>query len=905
MKFLRLLSVQLQLLVILPISLFGLLIGLYMVDSRQQQIEHFTSERSKQLSKQFAIIKQHSSATDAASLLQALASSSIEEQGLHALAIIDQDKNVLAQAGPLIPVNTDREALPKTLQQWQSQQYLQFLLPLPTTSLSANLHLAGSNKQANTWLVASYDINFYQRQFYFQELGIAAIFFGLLLFGCISAWVLSTRMRRDLNRLSDYAKRFAKTKRVEKLQISSCHEINATVKTIEQTAGLLSQEIDTMRHSVALTTSDLKETIETIEIQNIELNIAKKSATKASEIKSQFLANTSHEIRTPLNGIIGFTQLLEKTPLNAEQQDYLHTIQQSSDGLLTIINDILDFSKIEAGKLNLENEPFTLQKVLDESMALFAPSAYEKGLDIALMLYQDVPQHLLGDALRIKQIIHNLLSNAVKFTDQGHIEIRASVEAENEHSCQISFEIADTGIGLSQEQQRSLFESFFQANNAMTRQYGGTGLGLSISRNLIALMHGNIGVDSSIGQGTSFYFTLKLDKNPNPPIARTPPQLLAGKTIMVCEPHTLSALSVKHLLLQLGADNVSIFEKLSSLTKASKNTADILFISTDIQQSNEQNIALLQQARQVFAGDIFALIPLCPRTEAIKQTLRDICFCNKPLNLEKLITCLKNQGNAAPTNPIKATAKPLLANQQNLSAWHILICDDHPANLKLLNILLQNLGLTVSQAENGQQAINKAQETAFDLIFMDIQMPTISGIDACNHIRQNKGPNQHTAIVALTANALNKEKKQALEQGFNRYLTKPIDTQKIEQCLLDFCGDKTPNRDIFDPQKSLNLAYNNVNIAQEMLQGLLQELENFIQSLPKLSLEKTQEKLHKIHGACAYTGTYNLQQASRAYELALIENQNFEKEQDAFLKAAKQLLLALKGQDITQLFSSK
>src|SRR5690606_13867888 len=305
---------------------------------------------------------------------------------------------------------------------------------------------------------------------------------------------------------------------------------------------------------------------ETIEIQNIELDLARKEALEASRIKSEFLANMSHEIRTPLNGILGFTHLLQKSDLTPRQQDYLATIEKSADSLLGIINEILDFSKIEAGKLVLESVPFNLRDLIEDTLTILGPAAHAKQLELVSLVYRDTPLSLVGDPLRLKQVLTNLVSNAIKFTNEGTVVVRAMVEDERSDRAQLRISVQDTGIGLTDQDLRALFQAFSQADNSISRQPGGTGLGLVISKRLIEQMGGEIGVDSIPEEGSEFWVSLSLPKARDD-AEDLPRAALLGRRVGLLEQHPLARQALQHQLEACGLAVLS-FDSLDQLQDA-------------------------------------------------------------------------------------------------------------------------------------------------------------------------------------------------------------------------------------------------------------------------------------------------------------------------------------------------
>ena len=669
------------------------------------------------------------------------------------------------------------------------------------------------------------------------------------------------------------------------------HELDELASGINRMAESLHNAQEELQHSVDQATEDVRQNLETIEIQNIELDLARKEALEASRIKSEFLANMSHEIRTPLNGILGFTNLLQKSELTPRQQDYLGTIEQSADSLLAIINEILDFSKIEAGKLVLENIPFNLRDLLQDTLTILAPAAHAKQLELLSLVYRDTPLSLIGDPLRLKQVLTNLVSNAIKFTRAGTVVIRAMLEDESADRAQLRISVQDTGIGLSDEDLRELFQAFSQADNSLSRQAGGTGLGLVISKRLIEQMGGEIGVDSTPEEGSEFWITLSLPKARDDAEDLPRPPLL-GRRVAALESHDLARQALQHQLEDCGLQ-VSGFDNLDSLLSAvAEAQHSALPIELAVLGVSSQTLPPERLDQRIWELERLACktLLLCPTTEqSLYQSLLPDAYSQlqaKPACTRKLqrglAELLSPRHNRA-ENTHSAPSRPPL----------ILCVDDNPANLLLVQTLLGDMGAHVSIANNGYEAVKKAAEQTFDLIFMDVQMPGMDGRQATEAIRQAEMTSATRApvpIIALTAHALANEKRALLQSGLDDYLSKPISERQLAQVVLKWTGLALRNQSsehtgisathnnlsVLDSEEGLRLAAGKADLAADMLSMLLAGLPGDRQAIRQArdSGERTSliERVHRLHGATRYCGVPQLRAACQRSETLLKQN---------------------------------
>lgn len=646
-------------------------------------------------------------------------------------------------------------------------------------------------------------------------------------------------------------------------------ELEMLKNGINAMAKSLSEYHDEMQQNIDQATSDLRETLEQIEIQNIELDMAKKRAQEAARVKTEFLANMSHELRTPLNGVIGFARQLQKTKLTANQLDYLKTIEKSAQNLLGIINDILDFSKLEAGKLKMEQIPFSLRDTLQEVMTLLAPSAHDKGLELSLRVDAAVHDSLVGDPLRLQQVLNNLVGNAIKFTEQGNVDVRVDARpAGQPERSGLCIHVQDTGIGISDSQRRQLFQAFNQADSSISRRYGGTGLGLVITQKLVHQMAGDIELYSEPGSGSVFSFTLELDKAALPLAEPLPLAELAGKTVLYQEEDGFSRRATSALLREWGMQ--VLYEP------SPEQPVDVALLGFGPHALPSQ---VEQELKRQLAFDNKTIILLSSTDPTLSDSLLAVgaAHClSKPAHYQKLAQALTEQRRPV-DEPVAPIALPPPASRQPL---RVLAVDDNPANLKLISAMLAEQVSQVDTGRNGREALNLATTHRYDIIFMDIQMPVLDGIQATQEIRRQGGLNVHTPIVAVTAHAIAGERDRLLRQGMDDYLAKPIDEAILARIINHFARKPAASGQI-DWSQALQRAGGKDVLAREMLSLLLQSFDEFTPRLGaalagELKGEDLYGPLHKLHGGAVYCGVPQLQSLLAGLEQALLDKQPLE-----------------------------
>ncbi len=776
--------IQVILMITLPVLIISLLLTIYIIQTRIDDADATLGQQGQQLARHLAPISEFGIFTGDNHLLRLLATKFLEEPGVNAITIMDKNRRVLVRT-----VSDHATLLPNRYAN------LSFTEPVYQSSVAIEdfsenqLASPESGKQIIGWVQVNLTPSrVIEKNAQILRNSLLISLSGLLF--CILLGIrLSRRITQPIIRLKEAIDALQNGQMMARVEVTSTGELATLEEGFNTMAEAISASQRELQRHVDMATTRLRKNLITLAEKNIQLEEARLQALHSGNEKSAFLFNMSHEIRTPLNAIIGYTQLIEKTPLDLQQREYAYIVRQASQQLLSIIDDILNFSRLDAGKVTLEEVPFNLHECCENTIAMMMPLANEKHIDLALLIHSDVPQFICGDPSRFNQILTNLLSNALKFTQpEGNVALQLRMD---EHHEQLSLVVIDTGIGMDTVAMEQIFEQFSQGDDSITRRYGGTGLGLAIVSRLVELMAGTIRVDSKPGKGTSFSIQLPCHALTELP-SRIEASLQAdieGMPCLIFDRNPIERRALRNHLLLWGADvflarrRTDIIDMLEQACQR-KRPIELLIVSMQSRYRDFDFIdENLKECRQHYQGNILLIIddikaqisPAARQDEHLMTLTRPVT----KRSLAGLLSAQKenNEQSATDNNP------PVLSDAR-LQGLRILLAEDNELNKRLACTLLEARGCQVITAINGHHALNTLCAEPFDLLLLDIHLPELDGIELARQIRAMNGPISQTPIITLTADIYRGRRQFLQASGINGCLFKPIDEDDLWNCIL-------------------------------------------------------------------------------------------------------------------------
>jgi len=887
---------KLRITTLIPVLLVAMLFALFYNIQFNSDLKKQISHSGKAYIHQLLPVSQLAMLHNDNRTLQGLINSSTVNPEIQAIAFYNAKGQLLAYRGGKHSLNKRFRPPEFTGDFFESKQInpytINFIAPitLPKFNIYTADNIEGPRSpiafQADDilgWISIDIDTKSMQIQRY--QMYIVTIFITLLglLISLSIHYFLSKQIYLPIARLRRSMKQILRNEFETQIKASSKGELGIIEQGCEHLQKQYLNTIKDLNQHIEVATTDLQQSLLLLEEKNIELSLDKKKIEEKIQQKAELIVNMSHEIRTPMNGVIGFTNVLLESNLDSLQLDYVKTIKSSAEDLLAIINDILDYSKIDAGKLQLDCIPLDIRACVDEVLTLIAPTAHRKGIDLVPSTETNVPKTVLGDPLRLKQIITNLASNAVKFTEQGAVVIRTKIDQESNNDYIISLAIIDTGIGISESDQKTLFNAFKQADTSITRRYGGSGLGLVISKKLVEHMSGRISLKSEVHKGSTFTVQIKFKKLPTYEAEKHQIHRFAKIKVICFDDNPLHLENLCNGLNFWGIRCLQVND-LNKLEETFNQNSDYNLAFVAVSKDSELQIREIL-IKQSIPCVLISKWPIKDYTALGAQG-----FLFKPPNMQKLYETIESLLNkVALTQKVNHQELDFLREQLELASPSLLIAEDNPINRMLLNSMLGNKA-NIETVDDGKKAVAICNSKHFNAILLDLQMPILSGLEAAKLISKKSTLNKDTPIILISANSCDLSNIELKSLGIGLCLQKPINEEELIRHLLSVILKK---KVAIDWQLCIKKVSGNKVLAREFLDRFVEDLElnrnEFIKLMQDKNISAIEQAAHKLHGACCFCGVPRLQKNVANLEKTAKNTKNINELKDDFNKFIKSL----------------
>ena len=860
---------------VLPVVIVSSILAYYVTNERIDDAYKTLKERGQTLVTHVATMSEFGLFTGNTALLQSYTDAAILEPDVLSATIYDNNKQPVANSTKsLVRIKSSDVATETPLLATDNT------LTFSITVIPSGFNLedfndefsqgeeALSNQSNNTLGVVTVSLSKTSTQEFQKEIIRNSIFITII--GILVSLAIALRIGKNITdpvlNLTRMEKMLRQGKFNTRIPISSTKELGTLEQGFNSLAETLEQADEESKRQIKLATDTLEKTVATLEEKNQQLIIAQQKALEASQEKTDFLARMSHEIRTPMNAVLGFTNLLNNTPLNHDQAEYAHTITQSAKQLLSVIDDVLNFSKIASGSIKLEHIPLDVHSCFEDVINMLSSNAHDKGLELALLIHSDTPPCIKGDPTRIRQILINLIDNAIKFTEQGSVTVQVAKQQHENKLVTLEISVTDTGIGINQEEQKELFDAFSQADITISRRFGGTGLGLTIAKHFVEMMNGNISVESAPHKGSTFTFTIQCEQCQRPSLISQ--YHFNHLNILIYDLHLFSRRAIRNNLLITNANVFTAQDKtqLKSRLHAQEdnNRFDLIILGISTEELHDSNVnELIKTVRQHFSGPVLILFSTNELDFPINyQEDNNIFYMSKPLRSRTLYKKIDQLffSKTEATHSIQLPSNTAKLEKNNAPKLKALIAEDNKFNRLLITSLLKKAHLDVTEAFNGQEAIDQANHTKFDIILMDIHLPIIDGGQATETIRKTSGHNTTTPIIALTADVFAKENDKINQAGFNDFIFKPILEEKLWNTLNKWLPTLSTIQQI-SPTHTVPPEF--VNKLNDELSAQKDRLETAIKNNDIAALA---DAAHQLCGLAGYFAIEELENSARILE---------------------------------------